>query len=271
MGRRNQKLQSKISGKYCIFCGGVALADTIEHAPPRALFRNKMRPKGLEFPACSRCNSGSSQLDQVAACLALVSGQIVNDEVDASQIEKLLNGVNNNSPVVLQYFEDTGKAEEIIFDRKGEKELVYRVPVNRRLFRNWLNPWAAKQAAALWFEHSGRIVSFEHRINVQWINTDNILRNGVSEGIIETLPNFEFMKSGKVSFAEQFSYYYNINEKENLAGFFVILHNSVAFLATIFPAHSMITSQIQFEFGSIFRITENGIERCLTAPIADLT
>ena len=34
---------------WCIYCGGIYPANTIEHMPPIAMFDGKKRPKGLEI------------------------------------------------------------------------------------------------------------------------------------------------------------------------------------------------------------------------------
>ena len=54
----------------CIYCAGAAVADTIEHMPPIAMFEGRRRLRGLEFPACGTCNGGTKHPDLVAALLA---------------------------------------------------------------------------------------------------------------------------------------------------------------------------------------------------------
>lgn len=53
---------------HCIYCGHPA--STIEHMPPRMMFYEKLRPKGLEFPCCDVCNSATKHADLVASLLA---------------------------------------------------------------------------------------------------------------------------------------------------------------------------------------------------------
>ena len=55
---------------HCAFCGGSALATTIEHCPPRAMFQNRQWPEGFEFPSCKSCNLGTSDQDLLIAMLA---------------------------------------------------------------------------------------------------------------------------------------------------------------------------------------------------------
>ncbi|MEP6018146.1 MAG: hypothetical protein ABJ251_06645 [Paracoccaceae bacterium] len=71
MGAKARRLaRFKQSHPNCCLCGGEVPMETIEHTPPKAMFFGSLRPKGLEVPACRRCNNGSSQQDQFAALLA---------------------------------------------------------------------------------------------------------------------------------------------------------------------------------------------------------
>lgn len=45
---------------YCCFCGGTVPAVSLDHQPARIMFPDRLRPKGLEFPACETCNAQTS-------------------------------------------------------------------------------------------------------------------------------------------------------------------------------------------------------------------
>src|SRR5215212_9967475 len=94
---------------HCIYCG--EQADTIEHMPPRMMFRGKQRPKGLEFPSCRGCNSGTSQSDIVASLIGRLSPDPTT-QVEADEFKKLLVSVHQNVP---------GLLEEMRTRRAGEK------------------------------------------------------------------------------------------------------------------------------------------------------
>lgn len=49
----------------CCFCGGVRAAITLDHVPPKACFPRGFWPEGFEFPACKRCNNGTSMYDTI--------------------------------------------------------------------------------------------------------------------------------------------------------------------------------------------------------------
>jgi hypothetical protein len=65
---------------YCIYCGGEVPAASIDHVPPRAMFRGRRRPKGLEFASCKNCNEGTGRADLVAALLSRVAPDAGDEE-----------------------------------------------------------------------------------------------------------------------------------------------------------------------------------------------
>src|SRR6056297_1093093 len=172
MGEKKRRLQKfKLRQPNCIFCAQTRKTETIEHAPPKAFFRNKYRLKGLEFPACQRCNTGSSQLDQVASMMALGVGNIEQDEY----WKKLLIGIKNNTPEVLSYL-GVENAEYTFWINSANKiDEIFKVPIDYRLFEEFLNPWAAKIGFAFWHEHTDRILTQESLVWVRWITNYQLL------------------------------------------------------------------------------------------------
>jgi hypothetical protein len=70
------------------------LAQSVDHVPPRAMFRGRRRPKGLEFASCKNCNEGTGRADLVAALLSRVAPD-ARDEEEEAELKKLLSGVSN--------------------------------------------------------------------------------------------------------------------------------------------------------------------------------
>ena len=68
--------------------GGKSAPTTIDHMPPRLMFRMSQRPNGLIFPSCFACNNGTSKLDVVAAYMARTFPGISNG-VEEHEWEKL--------------------------------------------------------------------------------------------------------------------------------------------------------------------------------------
>ena len=52
----------------CIYCASPS--ETVEHMPPRSMFRDKDRPSAMEFGACTACNGATRGADVVASVIA---------------------------------------------------------------------------------------------------------------------------------------------------------------------------------------------------------
>lgn len=255
---RSKRLRNSLIGKPCIFCAGARVSDTVEHIPPRVFFLKKERPRGYEFPACESCNNGSSQQDQVAAMFASISGSAMQSEVYDQQTHSLMRGVANNAPEVIHYVA-TENSSEVRVDGQP----LFFVPVDRRLFHYWLNPWAAKQAIGLWSEHTKKTLGAEDRILVQWITNASLIEEGLPIGVVDALGGLGLFRSGRRDFSNQFAYRYGISETREYGAFLMIFHSSCAVLTSIVSLQTMKDLTRQFGFGEQFRVTSYGIERSL--------
>jgi hypothetical protein len=85
----------------CAFCGGTAIATTIEHCPPRAMFQFRQWPEGFEFPSCDSCNAGSSDEDLLVAVMARMDPFHNRGDLDGSHLG-LMRAVNKQFPGFFQ-------------------------------------------------------------------------------------------------------------------------------------------------------------------------
>jgi hypothetical protein len=97
--RKKRETHKALLKRYpnCIYCGGQKPAKSIEHMPPRMMFKAKQRPDGLVFPACDECNQGTSHSDLVASMLGRVYPDAA-DDADRADIQKTIQAVANNVP-----------------------------------------------------------------------------------------------------------------------------------------------------------------------------
>src|SRR3954453_20201611 len=104
MGDARRKRQSQTAllaaNPHCIYCGGEKPATTVDHMPPRILFRGKLRPAQFEFPSCWSCNQATKTSDLVCAWLARIFPDS-SDPRDRADSKKMLAGLKNNAPEVL--------------------------------------------------------------------------------------------------------------------------------------------------------------------------
>lgn len=244
---------------YCCFCGGSVGAETVEHAPPRVLFRDKKRLKGLEFPACKRCNNGTSDLDQVAALFCLTMGAALNPDMDSEYWEKIFLGVKNNSPEVIDYL--ARDVEPHFWDLGERRETLIRSKINRKLFHHYLNPWAAKLTYAIWYEVTGTAIDEEIVVYINWLTNEKIMRDGVPEGLFDIAPHGGALQNGKLESSDQFMYRSNLNAIEKLGFVMLETHQSGVACAFIMPKHHRKERYLPTQRGSLFATSpEKGIE-----------
>ena len=207
--------------------------ETVEHAPPRAYFQDKYRLKGLEFPACKRCNEGSAKLDQVASWFALTMSGIFSDLEDDGYWRKLSEGVANNSPDALSYL-GVDNAKAAYWSVEGSlTEKYYRAKIDRRLFTEFLNPWAAKQGFALWYHHCSRPLGCGAKVWTRWQTNEQLLKGGLPREVVDLCPKLNFLRQGVLESSDQFMYRYATNLDEGLALFVLAGHLSSSIVIVI--------------------------------------
>ncbi|ASP20531.1 hypothetical protein ANTHELSMS3_01844 [Antarctobacter heliothermus] len=252
MGERKNRLERLRSvHPKCCFCAGQNETTTIEHAPPKAFFHEKIRLKGLEFPACNRCNNGSSQLDQVASWFAITMGLSRDRDADHTYWNKLSKGVLNNTPEAFKCLrvEDAESFWHVGAD--GSIEDFYKSKIDYKLFSNFLNPWAAKQAAALYFEHAGKILDENSAIWTHWITNYHLYKNGIPDALNSFSRKLGLLRQGRLNSLEQYNYEYAINTEEKLAFFQINAHQACVILACVTNGPEQITEKSRPK--SIFR------------------
>ena len=249
MGTRGANRRKFLSNnQFCCFCGGFVRATTIEHAPPLVFFRDKQRPAGLEFPACKRCNNGSSQLDQVASYFAITSGLVEGNDEYAS---KLLQGISNNTPEVLRHLSHS--RDEVISVRGEDRDMVV-VSLNPKLARLWINPWIAKQAFALWYLHAGYPIDGEGFVSVKWLTNHALMERGLPENLFEIAQFEGELAQGKKRVSDQFFYRYQISAELGVGVFAIGGHDGSLFFAAVYSKkHHQLSAIRLMKQGDVFR------------------
>ena len=205
---------------WCCLCGGSVPATTIEHAPPKVFFINKVVPAATHrMPACERCNNGSGAADQVAALVALIQAT-VHREVPDAYMDKLIRGVRNNARSAFDAIAN-GASSDVPLRVNGNVDVFAKVEIDPRIFPEWLNPWAAKQAYALYYLHSdGRILPPTSRVMVQWFTNDHVVDELSPDELLAALPNYGELRQGTKNSELQYSYKWQLDEQ---VGCFVLM------------------------------------------------
>ena len=206
---------------HCCLCGGEVPTESIEHAPPKIMFWEKRRPKGMEVPACNRCNNHTSKIDQLAAFYAITQSNrnlmgLTGEE--EKHFEKVSRGCLSNLPDMKEMFKTGPNVDEsygsIVFD-------------NQKLFVEKLNPWAAKQSLAHWFTLSkGKIFPPQGVVAVRWLTNVELSTNTPFINLLEKLQNTKELEMGVWNVNDQFFVRHSLNLNENFGGMFVRYHGT---------------------------------------------
>ena len=100
----------------CCFCGGLSVATTEDHWPPRSFFRNRAWPEGFVFPACESCNKTSCSSEQVIGLLLHGS----HDGHDRAAFQRVIKGVRQDFPEVFEkLFPSSGRERRNMLRKSG--------------------------------------------------------------------------------------------------------------------------------------------------------
>jgi len=247
VGRKSRNARLIDKHPCCCFCGGTVEATTVEHAPPKIFFIGKHRPSGLEFPACSRCNNGTADSDQVAALFAIIMATVHRPEIESQNsgyIGKLVSGVVNNHPEIITALASDDGFETIKVN--GEIQNLPKVKVPDFLYEEFLNPWAAKQGFALWYEHKNASLGPEAKVYVHWETNFSLLDNDILEKFSEGLSGFGELRQGKWETTDQYWYKYGFAEKDGqeLGAFLLVLQDASAVMIFVTNGPEQISESV---------------------------
>jgi hypothetical protein len=200
----------------CIFCGGIAIATTIEHCPPRAMFQNKEWPEGFEFPACPECNNGSSDDDLIVAMLAR-SG--LDDKGDSDgRLSGILKMVNKQHPeMIRKMLPSPLEARKInrelgITPSGGETHQDASAVKITDEMHAAIGVFASKLAKAVFHTETGRIFPAVGKLALNWFTNSELVRDGQYKllEILERVPGVvPTMERNRRHLNDQFTYKYS--------------------------------------------------------------
>lgn len=220
--RRREEILS--SHPRCIYCPSTH-ASTLEHMPPRGLFKDKQRPSGWEFPACSDCNEGSRGADAVAEMLSLIQ-PFEEDPWQFERMKKVLPSVKKHAPRAYQEISSNSKAKSRWIKSRGLLRDVVEVTADGPSTVAHLDAFAGKMALAAFAELTGRPIELDGTLFTQWY-----LNVGLSQEAyhshLRILPNFSKLQQGKMTSDGQFWLHYNTDMKSIIAAL-IVFHGNLS-------------------------------------------
>lgn len=221
--------------------------------PPIQMFRERQRPKGLEFPACKACNHGTSHADLVASLM----GRLYPDaktERAKEEVKKILKSVANNIPGLLQ---------EMEIRRAGQKlarRTIPNLPTDGGVMRadgpimtRHMRTFGAKLGFALHYEAHRTPVPIEGGVQAIYFTNVNVARGEIPHRLIELMPEPRTLSQGTRNVSEQFKYSWLLTEERRHTAFYAEFNEAFAIAA--------VTSVDRTEF-----LTENAKKHPVIVP-----
>lgn len=175
----------------CAICG-INEATTKDHVPPKAIFP-KPRPELITVPACSYCNNGASDLDDLFKVYLSMQAAGVSDIARRLFTEKTARTLERNNSLLNRIAEESKQLQ--IEDENGN--LVTRTGV---LWNSEAHDAVIERTIrGLYFHHTGNVVPADTALKVQWLR-------GVSDEIESKIDLFKEVTIGE----EQVIYKYFI-------------------------------------------------------------
>jgi hypothetical protein len=230
MGEAKQRSRSKAQvlrdNPRCIYC--LSPAKTVEHMPPRTMFKDRHRLSGMEFGCCEACNNGTKAADAIASFLAHSSPTAgLHTEWQTPVMRKLMDTAEQLEPGFHNEFFNKEKSQKTYLKTESSILMpVVMINADGPIVKRSMTKFSAKLAMALFREHVGKPLSEGSGVFVKWF-----LNAGLSEdqahGYLSILPLHGEMRQGAQRSIEQFGYRYNCDGRSLIAamiGFHSNLH-----------------------------------------------
>lgn len=206
--KRRKSITEKMLLKQprCIFCGGSTPADTRDHVPPIAIFDGRQRPAGLEFSACSNCNSGSRNADEVASLLSRMFPDPVTPEQD-KEMRRRFASVHRNNPGLLAELDPSLQQRRRFRAARSRLPMqVHALNASGPLLNKEINIFAAKIGLALHYHLTNRIVPRLGGVAVRWFSNFEAATGNIPADFVAKLGTPKTLRQGRFEVSEQFMY-----------------------------------------------------------------
>lgn len=223
MGASGRQLKRFLSEHpKCCFCGGGASATTIDHIPPRAMFSDRCWPEGYAFPACGKCNSRTSNVEQVVSLYAWLPQQ--NPSPSArKQFRNLADGVRNNFPEMMPSPVLSANKKRAFLRERGMRlpetsttDDIKLVDFPRATFDKMV-PVACKLFCAIYYRELGKIFPATGSIQTTLTTTAYISPDQMT-WFLRNLPNGRVTKRANRDITKEFAYRYEAGENDSVLG-----------------------------------------------------
>ena len=239
IGNKARRLQKFLKlHPVCCFCLGTAKATTRDHLPPQSAFINNISPKGYIFPACEKCNNGSSEFDNVFAMISRFDPFSEQNPLIENESTKLIRAfLENHSdslPKDLTTKEKRGWMKKANLE-KAAGELYRDFPLVRVTpeINESIKKVSAKLIKALHYKHTAKIVPSEDSLKIRWWSNAQLMTGQFPSEMLDTVNLRPILKSGKSILNEQFTYGYQISEDGSLGMYVALFRKTFAVIGLV--------------------------------------
>lgn len=223
----------------CCFCGGKSRATTMDHFPPRTLFRERKWPEGFVFPACKACNDASRKAELLVAMIAR-SFPDAEDPRHKTELHNLMASVHRNFPGLLEGMRISRAREKREFRERGVPATfsseIGMFSIQDARFDDAVSAFATKLLLALMYRHTGTVLPPSGGMPFRWFTNSQNLDEMLPRDILAPLlKEFSELKRENTSLDDQFFYRFSVADTKRAAVFLIFFSQSLVVLGFVFP------------------------------------
>ena len=224
--KRRSRANSEIlaGNPRCIYC--VSPASSVEHMPPIAMFMNRQRLSGFEYPSCIDCNNATRAADAAAAFFARLSPAFSSPQWEIEEAHKLVGTLAVLAPAAITEIFDDRKSKRVW--EKGRDPFAtpkISIKLDGLVTHALMSTYTAKLGMALFREHMGFPLPETGSVFTQcYFNAG--LTKSIADRTLKILPMSGQLTMGRKSSGKQFNYRYNTDNK-TIVFAFAAFHNNL--------------------------------------------
>ena len=214
--KKSRKSEEVLKGDArCIYCNDPP--NSIEHMPPRTMFKDRSRPDGMVFASCKACNNGTSTADLVAGFMCRIRMEGAATDWQLIESYNQLTGIGRRAPDFIREFFNPQKNQNVWRrSASGVLRKAVHIRADGPVTNAYLSTFASKFGMALFREHTGTPLPMHGRVWSQWFANAGLTQK-TADAILNILPEHATLVQGKWSVTDQFGYHFNSDDRSIVA------------------------------------------------------
>jgi hypothetical protein len=178
------------------------------------MFRDRRRPKGMEFAACAECNNGTRAADALAAMVARMSTDLAIWK--GKEFRKLVGTAEQLAPKALDEIRDARMTQRFARNTDGLLRPVYNVDVEGPALKTQMAVFATKLGMAAFRNQIGRALPMDGLVWTHWVFNGGMTEDKL-DAMTSIMPMGGTLSQGKFEVSDQFYYRFNSDGKSTIA------------------------------------------------------